>query len=170
VGLLDRLRGVKRPPPGVTAKTADEVKAALHALNRSTAPFTVHECPEGKADVVAEWKICDATWYELFAKAGLEKIFKVLMKIDADKAEVRAVDQEWTVEWRGGVPRLSESVEAFRGQSKEIEFGQAYAYTETLESGPVYRYKFQTSELKGQLQDAVTGAGWTWRGVSFGKL
>ncbi|MFF2424179.1 hypothetical protein [Streptomyces mirabilis] len=29
---------------------------------------------------------------------------------------------------------------------------------------------FDSSELKGPLQDAVLGAGWTWRGVVTGKL
>jgi hypothetical protein len=170
VGFLDRLRGIKKPAPGVALKTRDEVKSAILALNRPTSPFVVHDCPEKKADLVAEWKIVDATWYEIFAKAGIEKVFKVLMKLDADKGEVRAVDQEWTIEWKRGVPRLQESAEAFRGQTTEVEFGQGWAYTETLDAGQVYRYKFQTNEIKGPLQDAVTGAGWTWRGVAFGKL
>ncbi|MGO7216353.1 hypothetical protein ACCS75_35660, partial [Rhizobium ruizarguesonis] len=45
----------------------------------SAAPFVVPDGnPEGD-DLVAEWNIVDARWYELFAKAGLQKLFKVLM-------------------------------------------------------------------------------------------
>ena len=31
---------------------------------------------------MAEWRIVDAGWYEIFAKANLEKAFKVLMRLD----------------------------------------------------------------------------------------
>ena len=79
-------------------------------------------------------------------------------------------DQEWSVEWRAGVPTLSLVTEAFRGQTKEFSFGTAFAFTERGSFGKVYRYKFSTGEIKTPLQDAVTKAGWTWRGVSFGKL
>lgn len=170
MGFLDKLRGIKKPDAGVAVKSPDTVKAAILAVNRPTAPFLIHECADSNADLVAEWRIVDATWYETFAKASLKKVFKVLMKLDPSKNEVRAVDQEWSVEWHGGVPRLSIATEAFRGQQKEIEFGQAYAFTETLAPGQVYKYKFTTGEIKGPLQDAVTNAGWTWRGVAFGKL
>jgi hypothetical protein len=37
----------------------------------------------------------------------LTRVFKILMKFDEAKGEVRSVDQDWTVEWRAGVPTLS---------------------------------------------------------------
>ena len=170
MGLFDLLTGVKRPAAGVAPKPAAELRTALMAVNRPTAPFVVRDGAPEQCDLTAEWRIVDAKWYEVFAKAGLRKVFKVLMRIDPDKHEVRAVDQEWSVEWRAGVPQLSLAAEYFRGQKTEIEFGTAYAFTETLEFGQVYRYKFATGEIKPPLQKAVTDAGWTWRGVAFGKL
>ena len=119
---------------------------------------------------MAEWRIVDAGWYEIFAKANLEKAFKVLMRLDEAAQEARSVDQEWSVEWRAGIPSLALAAEAFRGQQAEFSFGAAYAFTETGRPGKVYRYKFSTSEIKTPLQDAVTAAGWTWRGVAFGRL
>ncbi|HUR48273.1 MAG TPA: hypothetical protein VMY88_01915 [Acidimicrobiales bacterium] len=171
MGLFDKLKGTKRPADGVAPKSEAEVRAALLAINRATAPFVVRE-PNGdeKADLVAEWKIVDAQWYETFAKASLEKVFKVLMRFDAENNEVRAVDQEWSVEWSAGVPSLSLTAEKFRGQKTSVEFGQAFAFTENLEYGEVYKYKFATGEIKGPLSDAVTAAGWTWKAVAFGKL
>lgn len=170
MGLFDWLTGTKRPAKGVAPKTAGEVRAALLAVNRSTAPFVVRDgAPEG-VDLVAEWRIVDAQWSTIFARAGLKKVAKILMRLDAAKNEVRAVDQDYSVEWSASVPRLTLAAEAFRGQKTEISFGTAYAFTESGEFGQVYNYRFSTTEMKQPLQEAATGAGWTWRGVAFGKL
>jgi len=170
MGLFDFLTSTKRPPGGTPAQSRDEVVARIAALNRPTAPFQIIDGRSEGADLIAEWKIVDAQWYELFAKAGLERVFRVYLKVDAATREVRASDREYTVAWRAGVPALSISASAFRGQKQSIEFGKAYAFTETLAPGVVYNYRFDTRELKGPIQDAVTGAGWTYRGVAFGKL
>ncbi len=158
------------PAPQGPPQSVDAVRGALLAVNRSTAPFQVRLAKdEGGADLVAEWRIVDAKWYEIFAKAGLKKAFKVLMRLDEASHEVRAVDQEWSVEWRAGVPSLSLAASAFRGQKTEIEFGKAYGFTENLGVGEIYNYRFATNELKTPLQAAVAH-GWRWRGIAFGKL
>ena len=81
------------------------MRDALLAINRSTAPFAVHPGAAAEAQLIAEWRIADASWHEIFAKAHLEQAFKVLMRLDRAANEVRAVDQEWSVEWRGCPPR-----------------------------------------------------------------
>ena len=167
---FDRLTGTKRPAIGVPAKTRAEVRADLLAVNRPTVPFIVQDGAPENVDLVAEWRIVNATWYEFFAKASLKKVFKVLIKLDELAREVRAVDQEWSVEWRAGVPILSLAANAFRGQTKKFSFGTAFAFTKRGSFGEVYRYQFSTAEIKTPLQDAVTKAGWVWRGVSSGKL
>jgi len=171
MGLFDWLTGTKSAPAGVSRQPAAALRAAMLASNRETAPFIIRDgAPEG-ADLVAEWKIVDAAWYEIFAKAGLTKVFKVLMKFDEEKGEVRAVDQEWTVEWRAGVPDLSLSAEAFRGQKMEMSFGTAYAFKEDLSGfGKVYEYRFKTGEIKDPLVQIAQQHGWGWKGVAFGKL
>ena len=168
--LFDWLTGTRRPAAGVPAKTSAQVRTDLLAVNRPKAPFIVRDGAPENVDLVAEWRIVDATWYEIFAKAGLTKVFKILIKLDEQAREVRAVDQEWSVEWRAGVPTLSLAAKAFRGQTKEFSFGTAFAFTQQGSFGEVYRYKFSTAEIKTPLQDAVIKAGWVWRGVSFGKL
>jgi hypothetical protein len=165
-----RLTGTKLPAAGVAPKPATEVRSALLAVSRPTTPFVVRDGAPEQVDLVAEWRIADASWHEIFAKAGLKKVFKVLMRLDPQNYEVRAVDQEWSVEWRAGIPSLALAGEAFRGQKVEFSFGVAYAFKETGEHGEVYRYKFSTGEMKTPLQDAVTAAGWTWCGVVFGRL
>jgi hypothetical protein len=169
MSFLGRLFGGAPEPQG-PPQSAASLRAALIAINRPTAPFEVRVGGPDEAEFVAEWRIVDARWYEIFAKAGLQKAFKVLMRLDEAANEVRAVDQEWMVAWRAGVPSLSLSASAFRGQAVEVEFGKAYGFTENLGVGEIYNYRFSTAELKGPLQKVVAAHGWRWRGVAFGKL
>jgi hypothetical protein len=170
MGLFDFITGSKSPAAGIAKQPAATLRKALLALNRESAPWQVRDgAPEG-VDLVAEWKIVDARWYEIFAKASLTKVFKVLMKLDETKGEVRAVDQEWTVEWRAGVPALSLRAEAFRGQKVEMSFGTAIGFRENFSPGVIYDYRFTTAEIKTPLQETALANGWRWQGVAFGKL
>jgi hypothetical protein len=170
VGILDFLTSTKRPPAGTAVRSPQEVTSALLGLNRPTAPYRLVDGKSEKVDLIAEWRIVDAKWYEIFAKAGLSKVFRIYLKLDPAQHEVRASDREYTLEWSVGVPKLSLAVSGFKGQKQEIEFGKAYAFTETLAPGQVYNYRFNTKELKEPIQTAVTGCGWTYRGIAFGKL
>lgn len=170
MGLLDFLTSAKRPAPGTPVLSSADVISRVMALNRPTAPYQITPTMDEGADLVAEWKIVDATWYEIFAKAGLSKVFRIYLKLDPTRNEVRAADREYSVKWRAGVPTLSVAVSAFRGQQQSIEFGKGYAFTENLAPGKVYEYRFNTRQLKGPIQEAVTSSGWTYKGVAFGKL
>ncbi len=170
MGLFDWLSGTKKPEPGVAAASPQDVEAAILAVNRETAPYSVRKCSDGSCDIIAEWQIVDAKWVEIFAKAGLERAARIKMRLDVDKREVRAVDEDYTISWQVGVPTLSFSASAFRGQKKEASFGKAYGFTEELKLGEIYNYRFVSKEMKAPLQDAVTGSGWVWRGVAFAKL
>jgi hypothetical protein len=160
----------KKPDKNTPVLSADEVRGRLLNLNRETAPYQIVEGASENVDLIAEWKIVDARWYEIFAKANLTKIFRIYMKLDEAKHQVRGKDEEYTVEWRAGVPSLSMSVSKFQGQTTSIEFGTAYAFTEEFQPGQVYQYRFSTSEIKKPIQEAVTACGWSYKGVAFGKL
>lgn len=168
--MFELFSSTKRPAAGTPVLPPPAVLDRLSSLNRSTAPYHVIDGASENVDLIAEWKIVDATWYEIFAKAGLSKVFKIYMKLDPKAHEVRAMDREYSIEWSAGVPKLSVSVTAFKGQSHSVEFGAAYAFTETLAPGRVYKYRFDTRELKKPIQDAVIACGWTYKGVAFGKL
>src|SRR5258706_292950 len=79
-------------------------------------------------------------------------------------------DEEFTVEWRVGVPLLSISASKFQGQMTSVDFDAAYAFTEELKPGVVYNYRFNTNEIKKPIQEAVAACGWGYKGVAFGKL
>lgn len=170
MGLFDFLVGTKRPPKGTAQLDVSDVEAAILAVNRDTAPFKITKCEDGSCDFLAEWKIVDAKWYTIFAKAGLKKVFRIKMRVDPETHEIRAKDEEFTVEWRAGVPSLSLAVSGFKGQKNEVSFGTAYAFTEEFKPGQVYNYRFSTAEIKKPLQQAVLECGWTWKAVAFAKL
>jgi hypothetical protein len=160
----------KKPAVNATILPVEELRSRLMALNRPTAPYQVINGSVENVDLIAEWKIVDARWYEIFARASLTKVFRIYMKFDPEKHELRAQDHEYTLSWRAGVPELSLAVSSFKGQSTSIQFGSAYAFTETLAPGQVYQYRFNTNELKKPIQDTAAASGWSYKGVAFGKL
>ncbi|HET7460071.1 MAG TPA: hypothetical protein VFJ82_02440 [Longimicrobium sp.] len=168
--MFDFLTSTKRPAPGTPVLPARQVIERLMALNRPTAPWSVVDGRSEGVDLIAEWKIVDARWYEIFAKAGLSTVFRIHVKLDEAKQQVKAQDRAYEVSWRAGIPTLSLAASAFRGQSTSVEFGASYGFTEDLGIGEQYRYRFQTGEIKKPVQDAVTACGWVYKGVVFGTL
>jgi hypothetical protein len=168
--MFDFLTSTKRPAPGTPVASREAVLTTLRGLNRPTAPWTISDGAAEGVDLIAEWKIVDAKWYEIFAKAGLKKVFRIHLRLDDATHQVRAKDTEYTVAWRAGVPTLSLEASMFKGQQTSVEFGASYGFTEDLSIGQQYKYRFQTSEIKRPVQEAVTTAGWTYKGVVFGKV
>lgn len=169
MGVLDRLKGIRKPKEGVAPVPVETLTQKLLALNGEQVPFTIAPAPAGTgADLVAEWKIVDAAWYEIFAKASLKKTHKVYLALHAEDLAVRVLDESWEVEWRAGVPTLNVSAEWFRGRTVAAkEFGQAYAFKgpNPLDFGEVYNYRFDVSEMKDPIAEIVTGAGWSFQPV-----
>jgi len=168
--LFDFFTSTKRPIRGIPILPQEQVKGNILAINRSTAPFQIIDGNDEGVDLIAEWKIVDVAWYEWFAKAGIEKVFRIYLKFDDENHEVRASDREYSVSWRAGVPAIAVVAELFKGQKQSVEFGTAYAFTEDFKPGQVYNYRFNTNEMKKPIQNAVTECGWTYRGIAFGKL
>lgn len=173
MGLFDLFTGRRPPAPGRARRPEADLRAALLGLNRDTSPVLIrpaHESEEG-ADLVAEWRLADARWYEVLGKAGLTKAAQLLLRFDDATGEVRAVSRDWTVEWHAGLPRLSLAADGFRGRKAEISWGRGYAFREEdLQFGKVYDWSFDTRALKGPIQEVVAASGWAWRGVAFSRL
>jgi hypothetical protein len=167
--MFDFLTGTKRPAAGTPALPASEVLARLKALDRDTAPWRIVDGSAEGVNLIAEWKIVDAKWYEIFAKAGLTKVFRIFLKLDEKTKQVRAQDREYEVSWSAGVPSLSFAASGFKGQSTSVQFGASYGFKEDLTIGQQYEYFFKTSEIKKPIQEAVVACGWVYKGVAFGK-
>ena len=156
--------------PIVGKDPSAEIRNRLLALNRPTAPWQIIDGRSEGVDLVAEWKIVDVQWKEIFSKAKLTKTFRIYIKFDPAKKEVRTLDKETTVQWQAGFPSFHAEASTFKGQQTSLSFGTGYAFTETLDSGRVYKYGFNSNEMKKPIQDAVKEAGWNYKGVAFGKL
>lgn len=168
MGMFDWLTGAKGNAPGIAPKSTPEVREALLAINRTTAPFVVRDgAPEG-VDLVVEWRIVDAAWRDFFGRAGLKESFRIFMRLDETKHEVRTKDELRSVEWSSGVPMLGKSVQT--GQIHHKAGGRGFAFTEEGEYGKVYEYRFSSTELKTPLKEAVARCGWRWHGIAFGKV
>ena len=90
MGLMDRLKGVKRPEEGTPALDRGEVERRLLGLSTDQVPFTVQ--PGTDSDLEVEWRIVDAQWYEIFAKAGLEKgVLRLRPRLDLAPVAVEDV-------------------------------------------------------------------------------
>lgn len=165
MGLLDKFTGTRPGKTGVAPVPAGELRAVLLGLNRDTAPWQVRDGAEDHCDLVAEWRIVDAQWHGVFSAYGLKSMFRIKMRFDEAGHEVRNLDEQATVTWETGIPRVSKSWS--RGQINEIEVGRGYGYTEEGEFGRVYNYNFRSSEIRDPLREAVTGHGWGWKAVSF---
>ncbi len=160
----------KKPDKNTPVLPAEHVIRRILELNRDGRPFQIIDGKSEGVDLIGQWKIVDARWQAIFAKANLTKVFRIYLKLDASKNEVRAKDQEYSVEWRAGVPGLSAAVSSFQGQQVSVEFGAAYAFTENGELGRVYNYRFNTGEIKKPIQDVILACGWIYKGIAFGKL
>jgi hypothetical protein len=165
MGFLDKLNGTKRPSDDVTPQPVENVRAALLGLNGPDVPYVVRDgAPEG-ADLVAEWRLMEPAWRSVFAEARLSRRIRIRMRLVPADHEVRALDEQWKVNWVGGVPISKEYGRGpVKTTSREWTIGRgAEGGLEMTET-----FRFDSAEMKDPLQHAVLDAGWTWRGVVFG--
>jgi hypothetical protein len=164
MGLFDKLTGTRHPGRGVPVRPAAEVRAALLGVNGPDVPYLVREgTPSEGADVVAVWETREPA-----TRTGqLRRTLKTRMRLVPASHEVRALDEQWEVKWVGNPPRPAGAREYSRGLVTTVSRDW------TVERGADGRlrktevYRFDPSEMKDPLRNAVLDAGWTWRGVVF---
>lgn len=163
MGIIDFFKGVKRPDEDAFIITEPELRDRLLALNHEQLPFAIR--PGDISELEASWKIVDASWYEIFGKAGIKKTHTIYLTLDERKHEVRALEESMDVEWQAGVPQLSLSVEKFQGRTLGSKsFGTGYAFTsiDPLDFGKAYSYRFDVSEMKDPIVQTILEAGWSY--------
>ncbi len=171
MSLLDFLRGIRRPSSDSTPQPEPSLRDALLALGTDADPFVVRVSRPGEpGQLVAEWKIVDARWFELFARAGLRKTFAIFLVLDAARHTVRGLDRSTTLQWRAGVPSPSADGEVEWGRQMTAEAAIGFGFRDDLSYGPVYRYAFRSKDLKQLLWTTVLDHGWIWQAVGPGGL
>ncbi|MFJ2133609.1 hypothetical protein ACIP4W_21150 [Streptomyces sp. NPDC088846] len=168
MGFFDKLTGTKRASSGVAPRSAEEVRAALLGINGPDVPYVVRNGTSSEgADLVAEWRVREPAWRTFFVRTQLSRTLKTRMRLVPANHEVRALDEQWEVTWVGDTPRLARSREYARGQVTTVS---RQWKVERGADGRLHRtevFRCDPAEMKTPLQDAVLGAGWTWRAVVF---
>jgi hypothetical protein len=170
MGIFDRLNDTKRPPGDVAPRSAADVWDALVGLNGPEVPYVVRDGRQEGADLVAEWRILEPAWRTFFARTQVKRTLQVCMRLVPAQQEVRSIDRMWEVNWVGGRPGVALSGTYSRGQVRTVTREWTIGRKDDGRFGLTETYRFDPSELKHPLQSTVLKAGWTWRGVAFGKL
>jgi hypothetical protein len=130
----------------------------------------VREGAAEHADLVAEWRIAEPAWRNFFVESQLTHAVRIRMRLVREDREVRALEEQRELTRVGNPPRLAVSSEYSRGPDRTV------SRRWTIERGDSGRlearetFRLDSAELRNPLRDAVLAAGWTWRGVVFGKL
>lgn len=170
MSLFDRRNAVLQPEPGSTPRPAADVRSALLALNRPDVPYVVRDGgPEG-VDLVAEFQLVKLARKGLFGRVQDCEDFQIRMRLLPETGEVRSMDHhsEFTLTGENSPRRRTRSRNRGQLHKKFVgyEFGRAPDGTrERRES-----YRFDTDDLKHALQSCVLTSGWSWQGLSLGKL
>ncbi len=168
---INRLRSdlsrTKYPDPGVTPLSPAEVRDALFAINGSDASCSVRSSSRTSdtATLLAEWRGWEPAWGSSRSRKQLERKFHVWMRLNPVNCEVQSFDEQWKVTWAGDPPKFAVSREYGRGQIFEVRWQSEFQQGPDGRRRKVETFRFDTRLMKKPLQEAVLGAGWTWRGV-----
>ena len=164
LGFFQYLGGKKPNPNAVNKETLEK---ALLALNDPQKPY--HLVPGEDTDLVAEWKIVDASWYGIFSKNRLSKAYRARLLLDEERHSVRCFELLGSVSWTAGTDGLSPSINfsksSFGGRVfSEKSYGLGYGIKDprSLEVGKVYEYKFDVNEIRAPIIATVKANGWEW--------
>jgi len=164
LGFFQYLGGKKSSPSAVSK---EEEFNRLLALNDPAKPYHVAKGEE--TDLVAEWKLVDASWYAAFSKNRLSEAYRALLLLDESRHSVRYFEEFGSVSWTAGVSGSVPSVH-FRKTfvHGKILFRKQWAIAYSIkdaiapEAGRVYKFKFDIDEIRKPIQTTVIGSGWEW--------
>ncbi|MEI6842188.1 MAG: hypothetical protein WCK53_13045, partial [Methanomicrobiales archaeon] len=121
--------------------------AALTALNDNARPYQIVKGTE--SDLVAGWKIADATWYGTFNKNKLKTAYQAFLLVDEPRHSVRCYEEYRSITWSVGTAGLEPIVHYqksfFGGRilfKKTYGVGYGFRTTDPRSAGKVYEYHF----------------------------
>jgi hypothetical protein len=93
MGMLDATAGSRPPRPGVMPVAVELLRHALVQLNRDSAPWHVRDGGAEGTDLIAEWRITDGKWYDVFGRAALARVPRLFLLLDDATRTVRLLDE-----------------------------------------------------------------------------
>ncbi|MEU8665690.1 MULTISPECIES: hypothetical protein [Streptomyces] len=170
MGFLDMLTGTRRPEAGIAPRSAEELRTALLGLNGPDVPYVIGDGAAHGADLVAQWRIAEPAWQTFFIGSQLTHAIRIRMRLAEDVPEVRAVEESWEVTRVGNPPRLRTSAEYTRGAGRTVSRRYTLQRGESGRLEATESFSFDSAQLTDPLRNTTLEAGWTWRGVIFGRL
>ena len=139
----------------------------LLSLSDPAQPY--HIIPGQDCDLIAEWKLADATWYGILNKNQLKIAYRVNLLVDEPRHSVRCYERYTSVSWSAGmqgpVPGFNFTKSFFGGRIFfKKSWGVVYAIKDvkTMEAGKVYEYHFDIDKIRKPIIDMVEKSGWEW--------
>lgn len=140
---------------------------ALMDLNDNSSPYQIVKGTE--SDLIAGWKIADATWYGIFNKNKLTTAYKAFLLIDEPRHSVRCYEEyrslTWSVGTAGPEPIVHYQKNFFGGRilyKKTYGVGYGFRTTDPRSAGKVYEYRFDIDEIRAPIIATVEENGWEW--------
>jgi hypothetical protein len=168
-GLLDTVKGRREPDGSTPPVAAAELRQRLLEVKGIGIPFEVIEGEGGKkGDLVARWRIREATWWSYFRDADTGSVTDLKLVLDEDSHEVRVKDKLTLVRWNGNVPKVG----GFSTKPAKVTAATGRSVVEgddPLNEGRRRWYSLDTNELKELVGELITRSGWTYRQVYRGK-
>ncbi len=152
---------------GIRPVSAAELGARLDAINALDVPFRI-ERGERENEFFATWRYADAKWVDMARAHGLRRTFRIRLMLDGPASAVRATDYFAEYDWsagRGGAQiqwKAATGIVFFQTEQRRV-FGLQLDEHGRFKPELSYSYKFNLSEMKSPLMEAVTQGGWTWR-------
>jgi len=161
-GSFSRVLAAK-PPAHVAPVGRQELIERLLALDDPAQPF--HYRTDSQYDLVAEWRIADASWWGFFSRYRLQETYRAKICLNEAHREARVLEERARVRWVGNGSQPSVSWEAHRFQgvvlaerTREVEYG--FRRPLSPDWGRVVDYDFDVWRVKGPIRDTVLASGW----------
>src|SRR5262249_45736534 len=131
-------------------------------------PFTVSAGKEPN-ELVVDWRYADATWTDLMRVHKMQRGYRLVLRLDGDAHNVRAMEQLSSLDLSAGATaasldwETSYGINFFHYQHERVFGLQIKDGQLTLD--PSYAYTFNLQELKQPIIDVIRSAGWEYRPV-----
>lgn len=154
----------------------DTLKLEIMDINKYDVPVMVEERkPRSgrsgnkvfKSHLVLTWRYVDSKWWEILAKAGLQKTYELHVKLNEKKKKATLIDVTKTISWSAGPTKANISWAGFRGIIFALEIGKQWGIKENFTLGKIHDYRFNPSEIKTPVMNTILRRGWD---VEFGLI
>lgn len=149
----------------VTPWSPEKIREEILSINTYDGPVTAEE--KNPTHFIITWKYVDATWWEVFQKAGMTANYRLHIKLNPGRHEARLIDVETAMNWHAGITGFHQRFTFFRGIMMKVSTGKAWGIRENFSLGKLYDYHFNPSEIKSPVFNTLLRAGWDVRFALF---